>query len=50
MTTFLMIVFVAAVTLGGAILGWLMRAQQHGFSSDIEVIDRGEVSSPKNGD
>lgn len=50
MTTFLMIVFVAAVAFGGAILGWLARAQQHGFSNDVELIDRGEVGGPNNGD
>ncbi len=50
MTTFLMIVFVAAVTLGGAIIGWLARARQHGFSDDLELIDRGEVGGRKNGD
>jgi len=50
MTTFLMIVFVAAVTVGGAILGWLVRGQMHGFSNEVELFDRGEVGGPKNGD
>ncbi len=47
MTTFLMIVYVVAVALGGAILGWLARANQFGFGNDIELIDRGEVGDPK---
>ncbi len=50
MTTFLMIIFVAAVAIGGMILGWLARAQQFGFNSDVDLIDRGEVEDPKNGD
>lgn len=50
MTTFLIIIFVAAIVIGGAILGWLARSQQFGFSSDVDLIDRGEVEDPKNGD
>jgi len=47
MTTLLMIVCVVAVVLGGAILGWLIRAQQFGFGNDVELTDRGEVGDPK---
>jgi len=47
MTTLLMIVYVAAVVLGGAILGWLFRARQSGFGNDVDLIDRGEVGDPK---
>jgi len=50
MTTFLMIIFVFAVVIGGAILGWLARSQQFGFSSAVDLIDRGEVEDPKHGD
>lgn len=50
MTTFLMIICVIAVATGAAILGWLARSQQFGFSDDVDLIDRGEVEDPKNGD
>ena len=50
MTTFLMIVFAVAVVAGAAILGWLAHAQRFGFSNDVNLIDRGEVEHPNNGD
>lgn len=50
MTTFLMILCVIAIVTGAAILGWLVRSQQFGFSDDVDLIDRGEVEDPKNGD
>jgi len=50
MTTLLMIIFVTAVALGGVILGWLARSYQFGFSDDVDLIDRGEVGDPNNGD
>ena len=50
MTAFLMIIYVIAIATGAAILGWLARSQQFGFSDDVDLIDRGEVEGPKNGD
>ncbi len=50
MTAFLMIVYVIVVVTGAAILGWLARSQQFGFSDDVDLIDRGEVEDPKHGD
>lgn len=50
MTTVMMIMFVAAVTIGGAILGWVARAYSLGLENDIDLIDRGEVGDPNNGD
>lgn len=50
MTTLLMIVFVAAVAIGGAILGWLARARLLGPNGNVDLIDRGEVGDPNHGD
>jgi len=50
MTTFLMIVYVIAIAAGAAILGWLARSRQFGFSNDVDLFDRGEVEDPRNGD
>ena len=49
-TTMLMIAYVAAVASGGVILGWSARARQFGLRETIDVIDRGEVGDPNNGD
>ena len=50
MTTVMMIAFVAAITVGGVILGWAARAYLVGLENDIDLIDQSKVGDTNNGD
>jgi len=50
MTTVMMIAFVAATVVGGAILGWVARAYSLGLHNEVDLFDRGEVGDTKHGD
>jgi len=45
MTTLLMFLFLVAVIVGGAVLGWLAHARKYGLHDDIDLIDHGEVAA-----
>ena len=50
MIKLLILMFAVAVVAGGVILGWVVRAQRHGYGSDIDLISqKNKLGDPESG-